>query len=264
MKILLPPSEGKARPSSGPSLDLAALAWAEVAPVSNLRSALVEELEQVSARSDALDVLGVGVKVADAVHDQINLRELPCVPAWQLYTGVLYEAMDLATVMMDDGEAAARAREAVLVFSGLFGVTRVSDLLPAYRLSMGTKLPSTGNTATAWKRALRGLPLAENELVVDCRSGAYQVWNPPADCDWVEIRAVREGGGKRTVVSHNAKHFRGLLAGELIRADHSPSDAEELAEFARVLVDRGHAQAIELSEPTAKGPRSLTIVTVQD
>lgn len=243
MKIFLPPSEGKTTPSRGPKLDLNLLAFPELTPT---RALLLEELEKVSERDDALKILEVGKKVAPQVYAQINLRKNPCAPAWSVYSGVLFEAMDLPSVA-GSAQMLARANEQILIFSALFGVTKLSDHIPSYRLAMGVKLPQAGNTSTIWKRALKEILLAEDELVVDCRSSSYNVWTPSEETSVVTVNAVREKAGKRTVISHNAKHFRGLLVGELIRSASVPENPHELADFAHVLVEQGKAAAIELT-----------------
>ena len=63
MLILLPPSEGKTAPSSGPSLALASLLDAErlTAPRRTVMSALAE----VSRGPDAASVLGLGPRSAE-------------------------------------------------------------------------------------------------------------------------------------------------------------------------------------------------------
>lgn len=288
MKILLPPSEGKMAPTSGAQLNWEKLTFSQL---TQIRQRVAAELQQVSGREDALTILKVGASLSAQVRQQTHLMELPCAPAWQVYTGVLYEAMDLPRLFTgsenhaeaQDGAAATesaakrahtatdattaaelagedaliraatdivhRAERQIVVFSALFGVHSITDLIPAYRLAMGVRLPTVGNTATLWKRALATMPIAENELVVDCRSEAYQVWTPPAGADWVQVRAVREHSGKRTVVSHNAKRYRGLLAGELLRTQSVPRDAEELADYAQALVGKAGVIAVELDAP---------------
>lgn len=252
MLILLPPSEGKTAPDAGPKLNLDTLSFPEL---TGLREEILAELMDVSAREDALDILNVGPSVADAVAAQITLDQTACAPARDIYTGVLFSAMDMSSA---DDDALARADGSVRIFSGLFGMTRPSDMIPAYRLSMGTKLPTIGNTATAWKKAMAGIDMGDGELVIDARSGSYKVWNPPASADHVTIGAVRVKDGQRKVVSHDAKHYRGLLAGELIRTDHQPTDAEELADFAHILVERGLITSVELDPPGKT--RQLTLV----
>ena len=263
MKILLPPSEGKTPPSFGPKLELGALSFPQLSPA---REQLIAELIKISGRPDALEILGVGKSVASTVRAQRELLSQPCAPAIELYTGVLYKALALSAC--DDGAAAgtqlrASAQDQLLIFSGLFGVTKPLDLIPDYRLAMGVALPQAGKLSALWHSELKAIALAGAELVVDCRSGAYRVWDPPNDADWVEVTAVREQAGKRKVISHMAKHYRGLLAGALLRADNPPQDGDELAAFAASQLQSAGITAAELSAriPAKKPrPRQLTLV----
>ncbi|QRV02838.1 peroxide stress protein YaaA [Arcanobacterium phocisimile] len=252
MLILLPPSEGKTQPTSGPSLDLQSLSFPQF---SDTRRQLINELIAVSQRDDALKILKVGNRLEHEVRRQSALWDLPCARASEIYTGVLFHALDFASATADD---MTRADNHILIFSGLFGLTRPSDLIPAYRLAMGSALPDAGNTKTLWKQALKNTEFAGQELVIDARSGAYRVWDPPREAEHVLINAVRIKNGERKVVSHNAKHYRGLLAGALIRSATVVDDAEELAEFAHTLVDDGVITGVELDPPGKT--RTLTLV----
>ncbi|SDU81460.1 YaaA family protein [Arcanobacterium phocae] len=252
MLILLPPSEGKSSPATGPSLELDSLSFPEL---SATRASLIDELIAVSQRDDALDILKVGVRVANDVARQADLWNAPCAPAYEVYSGVLFNAMDMPHAHTADLN---RANQHVLIFSGLFGVNRPADIIPAYRLAMGISLPQSGNTKTLWKKALAGADFGEQDLVIDARSSAYRVWDPPTQADHVVVNAVRIKNGKRAVVSHNAKRYRGLLAGELIRNEEMPNDAEELADFAHILIDRGLITSVELDPPGKT--RALTLV----
>lgn len=275
MLICLPPSEGKtAAPDDGTPVDLEALTAPELGPQ---REAVVDALAAASARPDATEVLKVGASLADEVARNTALRTAPAAPATNVYTGVLYAAARLGELT---GSAGGRAADAVRIFSGLWGVVAPGDRIPAYRLSMSVDLPGVGRLATAWRPHLaRALEQrAAGSVVVDCRSAAYlAAWKPattgPHAADWVAVRVVREADGRRTVVSHNAKHTRGVLTGHLLRrAGRQPSSADELLAAARELdgevigteVGTGLSYRMveaTLSDPPARsGPRVLELV----
>lgn len=209
--ILLPPSEGKTAPVRGAALDLTALSSPALTPT---REAVLDALVAASARADAVDVLGVGAGIADEVARNVGLRAAPTAPARQVYTGVLYAAAGLDRLTP---AARRRAAESVRVVSGLWGLVGPEDPIPAYRLSMGVDLPGVGPLAAAWREPLHAEldpRAASGELVVDCRSAAYlAAWKPPraAQGAWVQVRVLREVAGRRSVVSHHAKHTRGVL-----------------------------------------------------
>ncbi|KTF04874.1 MULTISPECIES: YaaA family protein [Trueperella] len=253
MLIALPPSAGKTTPATGPALDLASLTAPQLNPV---RERVIDALQRVSGAPDALSVLKVGASLEPEIRAQIDFYRRPCAPAWQVYTGVLYAAAGFDTLTDAERERSARM---VRIFSGAFGVLSPEDLIPAYRLSMNTKLPDFSVQAL-WRQALREQAvLPEDELVVDARSGEYMVWSPAPERH-VTVGAVRLRNGKRSVVSHWAKHYRGLLAGYLVREANAPSTPLELAEFAQVLVQDGHVSGVELT-PAGRGPAKLTLVT---
>lgn len=240
MRILLPPSEGKTPPASGPTLDLSILAYPEL---TDARAAVVDELIKVSRRDDALAILKAGERIRPEVETQRELWSLPCAPAREVYTGVLYEAAQL------------REGDDVTIFSGLFGATGGEDLIPAYRLSMNVKLPRAGALKTYWRRHLKAEMFAAevsesatdaaydpNQVTVDMRSGAYLVWNPPGP--WWDVR-VRDSSGK--VITHMAKHYRGLLTRALLDAK-----SDDVAAVARTL------GTVEVDEDGLKRHLTLT------
>ncbi len=254
---MLPPSEGKTAATTGAPVDLDALSHADLTP---LRAKVLDALAEVSARADATAVLGVSAGLAGEVARNTSLREAPAAPAARVYTGVLYAAAGLAGLTP---AARARAAEHVRIVSALWGVVTPADRIPAYRLSMGTDLPGVGPLAPAWRDPL-GAALdgeAAGALVVDCRSAAYlAAWTPPAGADWVTVRVLREVDGRRSVVSHHAKHTRGVLTRHLLtRRGRAPRDADELAHAASALV--GDALlAVELDAPPRRGARTLSLV----
>lgn len=257
--ILLPPSEGKTAPVRGPALDLAALSVPELSPT---RAAVLDALVAASGRPDAVDVLGVGAGVADEVARNTGLRNAPTAPARAVYTGVLYAAAGLDRLTP---AARRRAAESVRVVSGLWGLVGPEDPIPAYRLSMGVDLPGVGPLAAAWREPLRSAldaRSADGELVVDCRSATYlAAWRPvrAAHGSWVQVRVLREVAGRRSVVSHHAKHTRGVLTRHLVtRRGREPGTPQDLARVAAELIGT-ELLAVEL-EASSTGAATLSLV----
>ncbi|MHB1288937.1 YaaA family protein [Georgenia sp.] len=266
MLLLLPPSEGKTPPRRGAPLDLAALSAPDLM---GAREGVMAAVADASRRPDAVDVLGIGMRVADELTHNTTLRTAPTAPAARVYTGVLHAAAGLAGLR---GAAARRAADDVLIFSGLWGVLSPADRIPAYRLSMGVTLPGVGRLSTYWRDHL-GAALDERvvgDVVVDCRSATYAAaWQPPSSAEHVLVQVVRESGGRRQVVSHNAKHARGHLTHHLLaRRGRTPRTVAELAAAAQgITVDPGTeagravgaVHAVELAGPE-RGRWTLTLI----
>jgi cytoplasmic iron level regulating protein YaaA (DUF328/UPF0246 family) len=254
--VLLPPSEGKSAPVAGQPLDVAGLSSPGLGP---MREKVLDALIEVSARPDAIEVLGVGAGIAGEVARNVDLRGAATARADQVYSGVLFAAAGLSRL---PPAARVKAGACVRIVSGLWGVVSPGDHIPAYRLSMATDLPGIGPLASAWRGEL-GAALdtrADAELVVDCRSATYLApWRPPRTAAWVQVRVVRELDGVRSVVSHNAKHARGVLTRHLLtRHGNAPVDAEGLAAAASELVGESWVD-VELA-PLIRGGRVLSLV----
>lgn len=234
MLVLLPPSEGKTSPDDGAPLDLVSLTAPELG---DARGQVLDALAEVSARADATTVLGVGPTLAEEVARNTTLRTAPAGPAREVYTGVLYATAGLGDL---DERAATRAQGVVRVVSALLGVVAPEDRVPAYRLGMGTALPPLGPLAAFWRPRLSPVleAAADGGLVVDLRSAAYvAAWPSPSA---VPVRVLREVDGRRTVVSHWAKHARGALLRHLLtRPGADPTDPAELLDATLELVGTG-------------------------
>ena len=264
--ILLPPSEGKTAPSSGPSLDLASLLDAE--RLTTPRRMVMSALAEVSRGPDAASVLGLGPRSAEQATTNLSLETSPCAPAYQLFTGVLYEAADLESIAAQTTGHGALERHCV-IFSGLWGALSPTDPVPDHRLSMGASLPGPGRLPSFWKPHLA--PVLKDRgaqgLMVDCRSADYAAaWKPSAS-DGVEVMTVRvvrvANDGSRKVVSHMAKQARGLLTGALLRAVAAGTLSPEAhAGNVTALAARlNSVDDVEVSEADRQGLRVLTLVT---
>jgi cytoplasmic iron level regulating protein YaaA (DUF328/UPF0246 family) len=227
--VLLPPSETKRADGDRPPLRLDKLGHPRCNP---LRDELVDELITLAADPPACrQALGISAaKDADIEHNAA-LRTAPTCPAIHRYTGVLYDALDIDSLT---GAAAARARARLAIGSALFGLLRAEDPIPAYRLSAGSKLPGRPSLASRWRPVLEPVlaELADRELVVDLRSGAYVGLGrlPTA----VQVDVLTEyPDGRRAVVSHFNKAHKGRLARALARSSSEPGDASAVATVAR-------------------------------
>jgi cytoplasmic iron level regulating protein YaaA (DUF328/UPF0246 family) len=244
--VLLPPSEGKRAPSAGAPVDLGALAFAD--EVGARRAKALAALVKLAGgnRKRALGHLGLTPGLSAEVDRDAALLDAPAAPAGEVYVGVLFQHLDLATL---SPAARARAREQVLVASALWGVVALEDRIPAYRLSIGARLPAlrSGGLAAWWRPALaKALPDEPGSLVVDLRSGGYAAAWRPRRATLVEVKASTAQGKP---ISHMAKAVRGSVARRLLEA---PSAATAPADVAR-LADGDGVGRVELHEPVRPG-----------
>ncbi|MFY9264348.1 MAG: peroxide stress protein YaaA [Solirubrobacterales bacterium] len=242
MLVLLPPSEAKADPPPGsPPVDLAALAHPQL---TSRRERLIGVLGKTSAgnQSRALTALGLTTGQAGELERNVDLLTAPTAPAADVYTGVLYRQLDLASL----GTAArARAAERLFVASALWGVVGLDDRIPAYRLSIGAKLPRIGGLARFWRPALTKA-LSADGLLVDLRSQSYAAAWRPGEAAVVETRVFVETGGHRKVITHMAKATRGEIARVLAKSRDAAVGPEDVA----ARVERAGFK-VELSAPSA-------------
>lgn len=236
MLILLPPSEGKFQPNRGKATDIDNLLGAP--ELTEARLALREALIALSGRADAAEVLGLGPRLLDEIAANAHVDSLPATEAAKVYTGVLYAAAKLDQL---SGAAKRRATTHVRIMSALYGVVGPSDKICAYRLAGNVKLPSIGLVNRFWDGRLDDLldTQANAGVVIDCRSGAYlPFWTPSGESDWVQVGAAQYKGGKLKVVSHWAKHHRGVFTHHLLtRAAPMPTSVEETLDAALELAD---------------------------
>ncbi len=258
MLVLLPPSEGKFAPRRGKALDLEALSFPSL---TSTREQVLESLVTL-ARGDvdrAVAVLGISPRQVEEVRRDAALDTAPTATASVVYSGVLYEALDLASL---DTAARRRAQRTVVVSSALFGALRLGDRIPAYRLSGHVSLPGLGALTALWRDPLATAmtEAAGRGLVIDLRSGTYAgMWKPVGDTAsrTVAVRVLQEmPDGSRTVVSHVNKATKGHLVRRWLVDGADPRDADALAEVceqAGVIAELG-------PRPKPGAVRSLDVV----
>lgn len=252
MIVLLAPSEGKTpAPAGAAPADLGALAFPAL---TERRETLVTRLERLAGgpRRKALAALGLSATQAGELERDANLLGAPAAPAGAVYSGVLYQHLDLPSL---PAAAARRATERLYVASALWGVVSIADRIPAYRLSMGATLPRIPHLARWWRPALaKALPA--DAFVIDLRSAAYAAAWRPARGTVVEVKAFSEAGGVRRPISHMAKAVRGEVARLLVTEREAPATPEAFAALVEAAGER-----VELRPPAKAGvPWSLELV----
>ena len=257
MLILLPPSEGKSAAHDGAPVDPSALSFPTL---SATREAVLSALIDM-CRGDvdgAATTLGLGPTQRGEVGANTLLRTEPCAPAIEVYTGVLYEALDY-TALTAAGRR--RADEQVAIASALWGLVRPSDLIPAYRLSAGTTLPGLGTLTRAWRDPVSSALAAVDGLIVDLRSGGYVALGPvPASAAerTVTVRVLQELNGRRTIVSHFNKATKGRMVHALLASRRTPRTPTAFVQALDALGFR-----VE-SEPAGPGqPASVDVIVDQ-
>ncbi|WP_446219607.1 peroxide stress protein YaaA [Micromonospora sp. IBHARD004] len=264
MLILLPPSEGKADAGTGRRLDPSRLSLPEL---TGARQEVLTALVALCAGPDeaaARAALGLSEGQRGELRRNARLREAATAPAGRIYTGVLYEALDLATL---PPAAERAARRSVLISSGLWGAVRLTDRIPPYRCPIGARLPGVGALSAYWRRALGPATAAAAGAgpVLDLRSGAYAAtWAPRGELAdrTVTVRVLHErtvdGVPTRAVVSHFNKATKGRLVRDLLTAGVRPRTADSLVGALRDL-----KYTVE-EQPVAAGrPRQLDVVVTE-
>jgi uncharacterized protein len=245
--VLLPPSEGKRAPDSGAPVDVPSLTFGP--ELRERREKALRALVRMASgnRRRALENLGLSAAQAPEVDRDAALLDAPAGPAGAVYAGVLFQHLDLASL---PAAALARAREHVLVASALWGVVALDDQIPAYRLSIGSRIPALTRSGLAawWRPALTSvLPDNDGDLVIDMRSGGYAAaWRPKAST-LVEVKASTAAGQP---ISHMAKAVRGSVTRDLLLARKPIASPEDVATIAERGADVGR---VDLTLPARPG-----------
>jgi cytoplasmic iron level regulating protein YaaA (DUF328/UPF0246 family) len=211
MIVVLPPSETKRDGgTNGVALDLGTLSFLEV---SDQRGAVLGSLEALCVDvDDAAAALGLGPRQLFEVDRNRAVRSAPTMPAIERYTGVLFDALEVASL---DVGARAWLDRSVLLHSALFGLVRPADLIPAYRLSHNSKLSGLSLVAT-WRAALSAVLLSQDGLLLDLRSESYVKLGPATsrpNSYYLRVVTHAESGVKKAVT-----HFNKAGKGAFVRA----------------------------------------------
>ena len=227
--ILLPPSEGKAEGGS------TGKPWRESSGacgkhLTAQRKALVDRLHALKGGDATL--LGVkGKHLVRARDTNSSLRGSPSLPAYQRYTGVVWDHLDIASLTALQRD---RALSNIIVISGLLGAVGANELVPDYRLKMGARLAPFGLLSRWWHDELSAMlnKKFKGAVVVDLLPQEHRAAFT-LDTDIVAkhiVVAINEKSGM--LGGHDAKAAKGRLARHLVQTCTSSSQvAKSLQSF---------------------------------
>lgn len=250
--ILLPPSEGKAEPPAGGSIELDSLVFGE--RLRPERTRLCSALAEIALepREQALERMGLSSRQSGDVDRNADLLRAPAAPAAEVYSGVLYDRLGFDSL---PPRARSAAHAHVLIASALWGMLRPGDRIPWYRLSIKSRPLDESGLAAFWRGPLSQAMLEEGldrpgRLILDMRSAAYAAAWKPREAEIVSVRAFTGYEGTRKAVSHMAKATRGRVTRVVLSADPVPRDPEATAHLLessgmRVELRPGYLDVIE-------------------
>jgi len=167
---------------------------------------IVEALATQGGGNEKL--LGVkGDHLARAQSANVALVGGPTLPAWQRYTGVVWDHLDPSSLP-------AEARSRIVVVSGLLGLVRGDDPVPDYRLKMGANLTPMGKLSTWWRDDLSAEldRAARRRVVIDLLPQEHRAaWTAGPGVEGVTVSLVDPSGKP-------GGHFAKAAKGELARA----------------------------------------------
>jgi cytoplasmic iron level regulating protein YaaA (DUF328/UPF0246 family) len=203
--LLLPPSEGKAEGGSARRATWSPDSGSLGSRLTEQRLEVVEALAAVHGGNEKL--LGVkGDHLLRAQSANTSLVGAATLPAWQRYTGVVWDHLDPASLPAAD-------RRRILVVSGLLGLVRGDDPVPDYRLKMGANLPPLGKLSIWWRKPLTTelRRLAGRHVVVDLLPQEHRAALDLSGLEGVSLTLVDPTGKP-------GGHFAKAAKGELARA----------------------------------------------
>jgi cytoplasmic iron level regulating protein YaaA (DUF328/UPF0246 family) len=250
MRILLPPSETKRDGGDGMPLDVRSLAF----PTLNTRRrAVVKAVRDLARDRDAsMAALKLGPKLAHEVDRNRAVTRSATMPAIDRYTGVLFDALDAATLTP---AARAFAADRLFVHSALLGPVGALDRIPAYRLSHDSRLPGLPLRAH-WSAAVAAVLAGSDDLLLDLRSEGYAGLGPvPVRDGSVYLRVVAEGSdGVTRALNHFNKRAKGLFTRALLERAEDFATIDDLVAWAETAGIRLRGAApgeLELVAPSA-------------
>jgi cytoplasmic iron level regulating protein YaaA (DUF328/UPF0246 family) len=253
--IIVPSSETKRpAPEKGQPLDLGALSFPELNP---MRGRVLEALVATSAGPDAFARLHVRYPKAGEVARNTRLLELPARPAAEVYSGPFHQGLSVATL---SPAALERTAGDVVLTSALWGLLRLHDRIPPYRLFLFSRLAGMARLDAEWRKVLpavlasaaAGPAAGPDGIVLDLRSPQNQMIGKPTgwEARTVTLR-IDQGPRGHRIGDVIAKRVRGEAAHFVLESGVDPGSADELAAML------GERWPVSLATPARRGGSSI-------
>ncbi len=177
-------------------------------------------------------MLRLSERQRSAIDDNRAIRSAPTMAAVDRYTGVLYDALDAASL---DDDARGWLGAHALIHTAPLGPVGALDAIPAYRLAAGTSLPGLASLKRVWAQAVtRALAAEARPLIVDLRSQAYvALGTVPDGVASTYVRVVTEtADGATRALNHFNKKAKGELTRRLATERPELSSVDDLCSWA--------------------------------
>ena len=173
MKLVISPAKSLDLESKIPTTSFSEPLFAE-------KSAELNGLLKKKTPSEISALMHISDKLGQLNYDRNQSWNLPFNPgnarqAIYTFSGDVYKGLDVYSLPVEKIEL---MQNTVLILSGLYGVLRPLDLMQAYRLEMGTKMPvgDHKNLYGFWKQSLTEMlnnSIANDEVFVNLASNEY-------------------------------------------------------------------------------------------
>ena len=208
MKILLAPAETKLEGGESPSYSSKSLFFKDV---SSTRDEVVKNYELLLTNS-SIDELSTwfGLKnLKECEKYSFSILDKKTTKAIKRYTGVAFDALDYVNL---DKKTQNYCDENIILFSNLFGAIKASDLIPDYKFKQGAVLEKIDVIKEYKTKIKEFLDKDLGDEIVDLRAGYYDKFYRPSQ-KVITYKFLKDG----KVVSHWAKHYRGLVVREIAK-----------------------------------------------
>ena len=214
MKILIPPSEGKAKVRSQEIL------FKDTKFQFAKYTQQIVDLLCLIENEDLTSVYGTTQDKAIMFHRQNqDVFNSKCVPAIERYTGVVYNHIDWASL---SSKAKHYMKKHIIIFSGLFGLLTPDTLIPDYKLKMNVL-----SLKSLWGPIISDY-LKNEDIIFDLLPQVHRKAYTP-NKNTVQVDFLVQSKGKTSA----AGHFGKAVKGQFIRflATNQVTNVKDFSKF---------------------------------